>query len=378
MVKSGSPLLCYRLLVFIGIIIGCYDVNAMPCTFMTSNDGDHADCSRHRMTHFPTHWSDDVLWLDISFNFLTSLSGLADPKLAKLHYLDVSRNLLTSLSADAFRYVPLLEVLDLGHNALVTLPDDVFRGLHNLTRLVLRNTRLSVLPGTVLSHLTRLTSLDLSYNVLSSVPAAALQRSSRLRSLDLGRNALQTVHNHSLHNLHNSQHLNLRQNSLSRLEPAAFSGLEKLETLDLSLNQWKLDNVSYPPGVFGPLAALDGLYLNDNDESSEGEYPLNVFDPLRSLKSLSVDTFSDPHFGAAFASLTGLRSLILEFLNSNGCGMKRITNSTFTAFHHSDLQALTIRFRPLLYVDTCAFCHLPHLNNLTISGSKYLRLSYLL
>ena len=252
--------------------------------------------------------------------------------------------MLTSLTNDSFRNVPRLQVLDLGYNSLVTLSADVFHGLNNLTSLILKKTSLLELSDVNLSHLSHLISLDLSDNALSSVPTQALQYSSTLETLDLSSNSLQTVSNHSLSTLTNLQNLYLRGNSLSSLEPAAFDGLQKPVTLDLSFNQLQLSYKSYPPAVFSPLAALESLFINGNDDRSVGDCPLHVFDPLRSLKTLSIDTFSEHRFGAAFTSLTNLRSLTLA---GTGCNIQRIRNNTFAAFRHSGLETLFIQDCPL-------------------------------
>ena len=382
MAKRGWPLLCCRLVFWVGIAMRCYDVTAVPCSFTAAtDDGVDAQCSHLRKTRFPGNWPDDVVSLDMSSNFLTSLAGLADRQLADLRNLDVSRNQLTSLSDDAFRHVPQLRALDLGHNALVTLPDDAFRGLNDLTSLVLTNTSLLPLSASsFLRHVTGLLSLDLSNNALRVVPTAALQLASRLERLDLSGTALQRVANHSLERLHGVRHLSLRDNNLTSLQPAAFSGLQRLVTLDLRHNQLELNNRAYPPGVFSPLVALESLFLNGNDARRFGDYPLNVFDPLRFLRALSIDTFSVPDFQAAFTSLTQLTSLTLQSdddrSGGGGCSMNRVSNDTFRAFPH--LQTLVIRNCPLFRVDLCAFCHLPQLTSLTVKGQHRLNLDHLL
>ena len=127
--------------------------------------------------------------------------------------------------------------------------------------------------------------------------------------------------------------------------------------------------------MFSSLGALQSLRLNGNDLGEEGEYPLNVLDPLQSLTALSIDTFSESHFGAAFASLTQLTSLTLA---SSGCRLKRISNQTFSAFRHSGLKTLYISLCPLMEVEVCAFCHLPNLTSLTVSGCPHIKLPDLL
>ncbi|KAK7102541.1 toll-like receptor 3 [Littorina saxatilis] len=355
------------------------DVTSVPCNFVTSEGGTKAACNNRRLTQFPGDYPAAVTWLDISSNFLTSLDGLANPRFTALHHLDVSNNLLTSLPADAFRDTPHLQELSLEGNALCSLSGDVFRGLHNLTQLTLSQTKLTELSHVTLSHVTQLTYLDLSNNQLDSVPTEALCHTPWLQVLNLGTNALRTVGDNVFMPMLNLQHLILKSNKLTVLHQAAFHGLRKLRVLDLSDNSLALDNSTYSPGVFSPLVALEELYLTGNDDSAEGDYPLNVFMPLPSLRALSIDTFSDTNFGAAFTSLTRLTSLTLASFDSRGCGLKRLTNHTLHAFRHSGLRTLVIRDCPLLDVETCAFCDLPRLSCLSVyRGRHFLHLSSLL
>ena len=366
---------CFELLFVVILSMIRPDVDAAPCDVSTSVDGDSVQCCYRRLTKVPPKLPADVVQLNISFNFLTSLTSLTHPNLRHVRHLNVSHNQLTSLPSDVFGDVPHLQVLDLGHNPLQSLSDGAFRGLTDLTVLVLAGTGLHTLPDLLFTPLPHLTSLDLSSNAFSSVPTKALQHVSSLRQLTLNGNRLQTLADHSLLSLPHLQQLSVSSNHLSGLQPASFAGLHTLTSLDLSHNHLALDNRSYPPGVFSSLGTLQSLRLNGNDLGEEGEYPLNVLDPLQSLTALSIDTFSESHFGAAFASLTQLTSLTLA---SSGCRLKRISNQTFSAFRHSGLKTLYISLCPLMEVEVCAFCHLPNLTSLTVSGIKHVKISVLL
>ena len=357
------------------LILTYPSADAVACDLSSSAQGVSLQCGERRLTRVPDHLPDGIVSLSIPSNYLRSLTSLAHPQLRHVRYPDVSRNILTSLPNDVFGDVPHLQVLDLGHNHLQSLSDGAFRGLTDLTVLVLAGTGLHTLPDLLFTPLPHLTSLDLSSNAFSSVPTATLQRVSSLRQLTLNDNRLQTLADHSLLSLHQLQQLSVSINHLSGLQPASFAGLHRLTSLDLSHNHLALGNRSYPPGVFSSLGALQSLRLNGNELGEEGEYPLNVLDPLRSLTALSIDTFSESHFGAAFASLTQLTSLTLAF---SGCRLKRISNQTFSAFRHSGLKTLYIKDCPLVEVAVCAFCHLPSLTSLTVSGCKYVGLPDLL
>lgn len=353
-----------------------HDVIGKPCVFVTSEG--RADCGRSRRTRFPSPWPFDVHFLDFSSNFLTSLEGLADPRLTTLRHLDVSDNNLTTLPDGVFKSVPHLQELKLDKNALRYLTDRVFQNILELSALNLRNTQLSSMSEELLSPLIVLKSLDVGFNNLTAVPIEALSRLSNLTSLVLRGNRLQSLRNNSFAMLPLLEYLDLGQNRLSALDLNAFRGLSRLRTLYMDNNHIMLDHSSYPPGVFSHLTALQSLFILGNDGRAEGDYPLNVFSQLSTLEVLQIDPFREPRFGAAFTNLTHLTYLALTTTMGFDCAMKIISNDTFEAFRESSLQTLVINC-PLVSVETCAFCRLPHLLSLTITGRPiYITLARLL
>ncbi|KAL8600174.1 hypothetical protein ACOMHN_060126 [Nucella lapillus] len=362
---------CLALLIL--IVSGAMTVSAMACALVTSQNGPRVQCSHRRITRFPDHVPDDVTWLDMSFNFLTSLGALNSPRFCRIRHLSVSHNSLTNLSDDVFRTTLSMQSLDLGYNALGPLHSDVFWELSNLTTLGLSSIGLHFVPDGIFRSLSQLLSLDLSVNSLSSVPTTALQYAQSLQSLDLSRNALTTISNYSLSSLSNLRYLSLYSNQLTSLQPAGFYGLDQLVTLDLQHNELGFD-LSYPPDVFAPLVSLENLHMENNYQGYVEDYPPKVFDPLGSLKTLSIDGLNVPEFGAAFANLSALEILMLN----SGCQIHRIENGTFAAFHHSALKTLSMDQCPLIQVDTCAFCGLPHLTSLVLTSMVYLKISSLM
>ena len=145
-------------------------------------------------------------------------------------------------------------------------------------------------------------------------------------------------------------------------------GLNQLTVLDLSFNRLQLDYDTYPVDVFRPLVSLQELYLLGNDQPDEGCYPDKIFQPLKSLTALSIDAFPYCELtGAGFRALKKLR--LLKMQNEAGSSrLKSLTNTTLSAFRDASLEELYLGSQHLVAVDICAFCGLPKLKFLSVTG----------
>lgn len=355
--------------VFLCFILMTSRVNAsVSCTISNLERGIQVDCSNRRMTSFRTIWPSSVLIIDLSINNLTDVSGLLSPSFSELRHLDLSRNTLPFVPSQTLRHLKKLEWLDLSYNNLNVIPSDAFRDLDQLEFLALRQTSLANLTIGVFGNLSRLLTLDLSRNSLTEIPTSALEHLSHLQSLNLGHNAISVVKNMTFVHMSHLLRLDLQSNALVMLNRDAFVGLGHLVDLDLSLNQLLLNNLVFPAGVFSPLIALQNLIMHGNDKRVAGQYPENVFTPLTSLSSLSIDTYYDSHFGTAFSTLTSMKSLDLSY----NCKITTLTNLTFEGFHNSSLQNINLEQCKVTTYDKCAFCFLPRLQTLVLKKMKTL------
>lgn len=204
-----------------------------------------------------------LLYLDLSFNQLKTLSSSFFSSMAALESLNISNNCLQSFSVDSLRSLktldlsfnnlqnlsfsggalPALEVLLLQGNALHLLDAHIFSSLPSIRSLHLQQNLLSICAdpqissGCVhLSDIPSLTYLYLSENSLSSIPDGAF-KGSPLLILDLSLNPGVDITAASLSGVETSlTHLSLRGNQLHSLS-IDFRVFQKLRSLDVSVNR---------------------------------------------------------------------------------------------------------------------------------------------
>ena len=207
-------------------------------------------------------------------------------------------------------------------------------GLDNLRSLTLRTLRGNELPWGVISGFDSLQTLDLSHNNLSELPPGVFDELVNLQTLDLSHNNLSELPPGLFDNLNNLSELYLHGNpgdpfniqiGVCGRTPAVRAILEQgtgqncagitdvilgnLQTLQLVGNNYELYSRDLPPGAFGGLDNLQGLYLWNNNLS---KLPPGVFDGLDNLEWLdwSDNNLSELHPGV-FDGLDNLQSLDL-------------------------------------------------------------------
>ncbi|XP_069840232.1 vasorin [Dendropsophus ebraccatus] len=227
----------------------------------------------------------DLQLLDLSHNKLSNLPGGVFKRLTNLSNLDLSSNQITEISAETFQGLSRLERLYLSENNIRSIHPDAFRGLENLLELKLTKNQLVVAPAFSLPHLLL---LDLSLNAipaiqsgvfharnietlrlaglgLKEVPADLLNELKNLHELDLSDNHLAKVPP----GLRGLVKLNLAGNvAISQLQPDDFSGLSRLQDLDLS----RLSLHILPKSLFQSTPRLRYVSLAEN--------PFNCVCPL--------------------------------------------------------------------------------------------------
>ncbi|XP_070185531.1 insulin-like growth factor-binding protein complex acid labile subunit isoform X1 [Littorina saxatilis] len=306
--------------------------------------------------------------VDCSHTQVTSLSDvdISGVDVSDVILLDLSNNQLSEWRSGSLSDLSSLRHLNLGHNDLQELDQHAFQGLEELETLDLSYNNLTALTSRTFANLPHLQRLLLDHNQVTSLGTDVFENLTHLRHLDLGHNHLQVLYNtfSSLAHLH---WLGLGSNRLQRLEAGAMTGLDRLINLDLSDNKLQLTSSVYPARVFASLGQLQLLRLENNDHDQNGEYPDNVFSDLVSLTLLSIDTFSDVHFGRDFAALRNIHTLDL----SKNCRISHIFNTSFEGFKNSTLSFINFQYCSLQIIEACAFCELPALDRLWFMHSYY-------
>ena len=112
---------------------------ANKCTLLSSDD--HVmNCSNLHLTSVAPSVPDDVTWLDLSRNVISSISGDTFNRFQRLHVLDLSYNTIKHLDKDTFLHLDKLEVFNLTHNNLTAAESRVWaREASGLTQTTGKN-----------------------------------------------------------------------------------------------------------------------------------------------------------------------------------------------------------------------------------------------
>ena len=202
-----------------------------------------------------------IVGLDLSKNFISSLSGGDLSQAPSLEKLNLSDNRLSILSEDAFLGLLQLKEIDLSNNQLSALPPTVFNKSHQLEKLFLQNNSLTLLTSDLFASLSQLKVLNLSRNSISShlISAETFSGLTGLVTLDLSFNQLSKIDNDIFIRLTSLKELFLHNNQIHRIESKAFSNLIQLEMLDLSHNK-----ISTLNSALTQLSMLVSLRLDNN------------------------------------------------------------------------------------------------------------------
>ncbi|XP_059819683.1 transforming growth factor beta activator LRRC32 isoform X2 [Hypanus sabinus] len=262
-------------------------------TFPKKNHLRHLDLSRnciqgfsldavsHRMNHLaerldhnakanqswttPTAHLSDLVYLDLSYNEITSIPWDLFRSMKSLRFLNLSKNCLQSFVVDEMNVLNSLVRLDLSSNALQNLLLSS-RGFHHLKYLYLQDNYLQSLPSNIFSSLSSIQILSLQNNNISVCQGIPRYESptddcmffseiTTLRYLYLHNNNIKYLPPHAFHQTPLSE-LDLSLNPGIHIHPEGFSGLEFPLTY-LSLGGNGLSSLSMNLSHFNNLRTLD-------------------------------------------------------------------------------------------------------------------------
>jgi Leucine-rich repeat (LRR) protein len=244
--------------------------------------------------------------LDLSGNFLTSITSRLVSQLANLTSLDMSSNEIESIHAQAFtglsnlktlrldsnrvskmprsllRSSKALHTLVLSDNALSRLSSQLFANLASLSHLLLDKNLLEDLPSSLFANTSSLTVLDLSHNRFTAIPEATKAKSMQsLQSLSLSGNLVSDLGSLQMPSL---WRLQASDNKLANVTSSNLAGLPSLQVLDLSNNKI----ITIEKEAFSKNRPLKALRLDSNNL----ERMDNLFHDLADLSWLNVSANS--------------------------------------------------------------------------------------
>lgn len=261
----------------------------------------------------PDFVAKDLVFLDLSDNFIDFLVNESFWWALGLIKICVSRNKIETIEVDALRGLKNLCHLDLSGNRIYEVNPVWFTDLQSLRILDMSDNSIDILDTGGFQHLTSLETLILAGNRIAHVESNAFLGLPALQRLDLSRNRLQFVPSTELRNIPRIAELILDNNLLKRLggdnagiqgvnvvvlslrsmpylqavETAAFVGLSSLRRLYLSHSP----GLQYlAPDAFSEVSDLELLDLADCDLSVVAGHTIHSLPALRSL-TLSDNPF---------------------------------------------------------------------------------------
>ncbi|XP_037051674.1 toll-like receptor Tollo [Bradysia coprophila] len=278
--------------------------------------------------------------------------------------LEISGNVFTD-------ELKLLERLDLSDNSMRFIPDAMLCPLTSLEYLNLTNNRLhdmisfhfSASPSTRPSKKcgANLQTLDLSHNNIDNLQAAIFSGLGKLQTLQLNNNKMNFIADRALEGLLSLLLINLSENALTNLPPELFNEARNIKEIYLQNNSLNV----LAPGLFAELNQLAILDLSHNELTS---YWINsgTFKKLKMLVYLDLSfNHIDKLEAAIFSELHDL-----EILKLNNNQIKYIPEQTFA--NQSKLTTLVLSNNQLLSVDLKT---LANLERLTLLSLDYNRIS---
>nr|AIO08250.1 variable lymphocyte receptor C [Petromyzon marinus] len=159
------------------------------CSSATDSSPETVDCSSKTLADVPTGIPASTERLDLKFNQLTSIPGMAFQGLPHITFLSITYNpQLQSLPVGVFDQLKHLNELRLDRNKLKSLPPRVFDRLTKLKELWLNSNQLQSIPEGIFKTLTNLQTLYLSENKLQSVPYGVFDSLTNLQTMFLDNN----------------------------------------------------------------------------------------------------------------------------------------------------------------------------------------------
>ncbi|CAH0547546.1 unnamed protein product [Brassicogethes aeneus] len=274
----------------------------------------------------------------------------------------LSYNLLETLDIDTFYEIDeSLEYLDFDHNNFQQIPQAVSQ-LKSLKYLYLSSNLLSEIPDRAFENFCfSLKALSLSGNHLTKVPTKALQNCSKIAHFNIAFNEIYEIGENDFSNWgYNIKNLVLGNNRITTLKSQIFADLRELKELSLSFNPLRVIDSDAFTGLEG-LESLEMSFGLDRED-----LPHDILKPLTNLKWLSIDhnnfhTLSEVSFDA----LSELKYLNLEFNK-----LKTIPTNLFKPIRHSKLNDVRFSSNELTGIQSDTFRSLVSLETILLAGNK--------
>ncbi|XP_072401202.1 uncharacterized protein [Diabrotica undecimpunctata] len=273
----------------------------------------------------------------------------------------LSYNSIEKMDYDAFNGIlNSLEYLDLDHNNLQRIPEGI-RRLKGLKYLYISSNLLKDIDPTAFDNFApSLRALSLSGNQLVEIPSTALQNCTKLSHFNIAFNEIVEIDEGTFQFWGSTiKSLVLSNNRLIKLTNNVFNGIEELNELSLSFNPLRF----IEKDAFVGLTKLESFELSFGFEENELNY--EIFDPMISLKGLSLD-----HNNIVSIYPSSFLLPELMYLNLESNKIRAIPKTFLKANVHSKLQDIRFSDNELTVIETGTFRALPNLETVLLSNNK--------
>lgn len=280
-------------------------------------------------------------YLDLSFNYIKSISGYETNRLIALERINISNNVLLNIESNCFEQSVNLHIVDLSNNMINSdIKIEMFSANTKLEYLDISNNHIRVIEGNSFRN-NSLTYINLNSNKLSGeIEDNTFAGLENITSIDLSQQNFTKLRNYAFTDLNSLINLNLSRNHINEIESMAFfnssativdicyNNISKLDFLKNSLYGLQKLNLSnnnltiLHKNTFEKQSLLVNLELSGNNiiTIEENSLPLDNLQYLNLINNqitgiLKPDTFSPAKF---------LRALDLSNFN-----ISKISNSTF-------------------------------------------------
>ena len=345
------------------------------CRYERTVHGLSAVCSRRGLTDVPTGLPENLVSLNLGWNYIKILTNTSFVSVPILKNLSLHYNRLVSIQRSTFFLLPIIEFIDLSHNEHLStrLPAGIFSKNPFLHIINLSHDNFTSIPVGLLAHITSMeeatilldenpirklnfsgfpqiivSRLGFQYLNLSKVSKDDFLHLEKIRVLtfDLSHNNLTVLGGGVFQHLRFVSRLSLSYNCIRNLTLDAFVGMESLTELYLRSCRVRF---------------LSGFSDNITNVDTGFRIP-----PLKCL------TLSDNHFNILPPEVfLGLNQLTV--LNLRSSNIAHISNASFKGL--VSIQKLDLSLNKLYSVNKNLFSLLPSLQTLLLSINKILVLS---
>ena len=360
--------------------------NVLPILCEQNMRRKHAYCMFRKLVIVPNNLFEDILFLNLSFNYINTLDKSSFIKYSYITNLDLSNNNVNLIETGTFDPLNFLLVLNLSYNTNLNIEKvDLFRYTKRLSSLQLSQCNLRAIPVSFLNDLPKLESLDLSFNNLSSIHIKlssgeligcinlhnnnlqeitfnTVSIGGKVDSILFTRNPIRVIDAKTIESL-NVRHLTIGENTFSlQTWDNLLTGISKSKVRKLSVSNTNLTNITRHSfqALVSFNSTLEEINLSKNEICFISASSFSNITAMNTIiLSRNIIVQIEPQY------FSGIRELITINLSWNRIRMVNPDNFKWDG----NIQSLDLSFNRLEYLSPYAFYGLQNLTHLDLQNN---------